>query len=109
MAEWEIWLAIAGLTGISVLARSFFLLSDRPLPIPGWAREALRVAPLAALAAVIAPEVLMSQGELIGSWRDPRWPAALAGSLFYFWRRGILGTIVAGMAVYLFLKLGMHW
>jgi branched-subunit amino acid transport protein len=55
MAEWEIWLAIAGLTGISVLARSFFLLSDRPLPIPGWAREALRVAPLAALAAVIAP------------------------------------------------------
>jgi hypothetical protein len=38
MAEWEIWLAIAGLTGISVLARSFFLLSDRPLPIPGWAR-----------------------------------------------------------------------
>ena len=34
---------------------------------------------------------------------------ALAASLFYFWRRGILGTIVAGMAVYLFLKLGMHW
>lgn len=109
MAEWEIWLAIAGLTGISVLARSFFLLSDRPLPIPGWAREALRVAPLAALAAVIAPEVLMSQGELIGSWRDPRWPAALAASLFYFWRRGILGTIVVGMAVYLPLHLGLGW
>lgn len=109
MSSTEIWLAIAGLTGVSVLARGFFLLSDQPPPIPGWAREALRVAPLAALAAVIAPELVMSQGELIGHWRDPRWPAALAGSLFYFWRRGILGTIVVGMAVYLFLKLGLHW
>jgi len=109
MSEAEIWLSIVGLALISVLARGFFMLSDRPWPMPGWAREALKVAPLAALVAVIAPEVLMSQGELIATWRDPRWPAVLAASVYYFCCRGILGTIVAGMAVFLTLRLGLGW
>ncbi len=109
MSEPLIWLAIVGLAAISVLARGFFLLSDRPWPMPGWAREALRVAPLAALVAVIAPEIFLSQGEFISTWRDARWPAALAGSLYYFWRRGILGTIVTGTAVLLLLRLGLGW
>ena len=109
MAESEVWLGIAGLADVSVLTRGFFMLSDKPWPLPGWAREALKVAPLAALVAVIAPEVLMSQGELIGHWRDPRWPAVLAASAYYFWRRDILGTIVAGMALFLTLRLGLGW
>ncbi|MBN8505246.1 MAG: AzlD domain-containing protein [Burkholderiales bacterium] len=109
MSDFGIWLSILGMALVSVLARGFFLLSDQPLPMPAWAREALRVAPLAALVAVIAPELLMKDGALLGTWQDPRWPAALAGSLFYFWRRGILGCIVVGMTVFLFLKFALHW
>lgn len=108
-SDWTVWLAIAGLTAISVLARNLFMLSDKPWPLPGWAQEALRVAPLAALVAVIAPEVFMSQGAMIGTWRDARWPAALVATLYYFWRRDMLGTIVSGMAVLLILKLGLGW
>jgi branched-subunit amino acid transport protein len=104
-----IWIAILGLAVISVITRGFFLLSDKPWPMPHWAREALRVAPLAALVAVIAPEIFLTQGELIQTWCDPRWPAALAASLYYFWRRSILGTIVTGMAVLLLLRLGLGW
>lgn len=104
-----VWIVIAGLALISVLTRNLFMLGDKPWPLPGWAQEALRVAPLAALVAVVAPEIFMSQGAIIGHWRDARWPAALVASLYYFWRRDMLGTIVTGMLVLLGLKLGLGW
>jgi branched-subunit amino acid transport protein len=109
MPDWHIWVTLAGLAVITVITRSFFMLSDKPWPLPAWAQEALRVAPLAALVAVIAPEIFMTQGQVLTDWRDARWPAALVASCYYFWRRDILGTIVTGMAVLLPLKLGLGW
>jgi branched-subunit amino acid transport protein len=109
MSEAMTWLALVGLGAITVLTRGFFLIGDKPLPIPAWLRELLKMAPLAALVAVVAPEVFMTQGEVITTWQDARWPAAVAGAAYYFWRQGILGTIVVGMAVLLTLKLGLGW
>ena len=40
---------------------------------------------------------------------DARLPAVIVASVYYFWRRGILGTIVVGMAVYLPLHIGLGW
>jgi branched-subunit amino acid transport protein len=46
---------------------------------------------------------------MIDTWQDARLYAAAAGAA-YFWRhRGILGTILCGMAVLLPLKLGLGW
>lgn len=104
-----IWIGIAGLTASTVLTRSFFVLGEQPWPVPAWLREALKVAPVAALVAVIAPEVLMTQGQLISTWQDARWPAVVAATAYYYWRRGILGTILVGMAVMLPLRLGLGW
>lgn len=109
MNPWEAALAIVGLGCITVLTRAFFLLPEREVPIPAWLREALRYAPLAALVAVIAPEVIMSNGQLIHTWQDARLYAAAAGALWYWWRRGILGTIVCGTAVLLVLRFGLGW
>lgn len=109
MSGWEIVLAIAGLTALTLLTRSFFLLTEREIPIPDWLREGLRYAPLAALAAVVVPEVVMTQGQLITTWQDARVYAAAAGAAYFFWRRDILGTILTGMAVLLPLKLGLGW
>ncbi|MCE4554077.1 AzlD domain-containing protein [Roseateles cellulosilyticus] len=109
MSEPLIWLALVGLACITVVTRGFFMIADRPLPVPGWLRELLKVAPLAALVAVIAPEVFMTQGHVITTWQDARWPAVLVATAYYFWRRGILGTIVVGMAVMLPLRLGLGW
>jgi branched-subunit amino acid transport protein len=100
---------ILGMTGITVLTRCFFFLSERPWTLPEWVRRGLDYAPVAALAAVIVPEVVMSGGHLITTWRDARLYAAAAGALWYAWRRGVLGTIVSGMAVYLPLHLGLGW
>ena len=79
------------------------------MPIPEWLRQGLRYAPLAALLAVVVPEVVMQQGELISTWKDARLYAAGAGLAYYLWRRGILGTILLGMAVLLPLRLGLGW
>jgi branched-subunit amino acid transport protein len=101
--------AIVGLTVLTVATRGFFFLSKREIPIPDWLSQGLRYAPLAALVAVVLPEVVLLQGQLIGTWQDARLYAAAAGAAYFWWRRGILGTILCGMAVLLPLKLGLGW
>ncbi len=109
MSFWEGVITILGLALITVLTRGFFLLPEREVPIPAWLREALRHAPLAALVAVVVPEIVMTQGRLISTWQDPRLFAAAAGALWFWRQRGILGTIVCGTAVLLALRLGLGW
>jgi len=109
MNEGAALLAILGLTVITVLTRGFFLIPRRALPIPPWLREGLRFAPLGALVAVAVPDVLMNEGHLIATWHDARLFGALAGALWYWQRRGILGTILCGYAVLLSLRLGLGW
>jgi branched-subunit amino acid transport protein len=102
-------LAVLGLTAITIATRGFFFLSKREVPFPPWLMQSLRYAPLAALAAVVLPEIVLVKGELIATWRDARLFAAAAGAAWFWWRRGILGTIVCGMAVFLPLRLGLGW
>jgi branched-subunit amino acid transport protein len=100
---------ILGLAGVTVLTRCFFFILDRPWSLPAWAHRALYYAPVAALAGVVAPEVVMSNGELVDSWQDARIFAALVGSALFFWRRSVLLTLIGGMAVYLPLRLMLGW
>ena len=87
---------IVGLALVTVLTRCFFFILDRPWGLPEWAHRALHYAPAAALAGVIA-------------LHDARLYAAVVGAAYYYWRRGVLGTMLAGMAVYLPLHLGLGW
>lgn len=109
MSTWQTLVALAGLTAITVLTRSFFLLSEREPTLPGWLKRGLRYAPLAALAAVLVPEVVMTQGQLIGTWADARLYAVAAATAWFLWRRTLLGTILTGMAVLVPLKLLLGW
>ena len=101
--------AILGLAAVTFVTRGFFLFSERELPFPATLQRALQVAPLAAIVAVLAPEIFMTQGELIRTWRDARLAGALAATLFYAWRPGVLGPLLAGLAVYLPLRLLFGW
>ena len=110
--ETDLWtvVVIAGLACVTVITRSFFFISSRSFRLPHWAQRGLQYAPIAALAAVIAPEVVMNQAELVHSFADARLFGAAAGvAAFYFLRRGNLPTIVVGMTVYLVLHLGLGW
>jgi len=109
MSAWEIFFTILGMAVVTLLCRSFFLLPERDLPMPRWLREGLRYAPVAALTAVVAPEVVMTQGHLVQTWQDARLFGAAAGLGFYVWRPSLLGTIVCGTAVMLALRFGLGW
>jgi branched-subunit amino acid transport protein len=102
-------IAIVGLALITLLTRGLFLIPEREVPLPAWLQQGLRYAPLAALVAVVAPEVVMTQGRLIDTWQDARLPAVAAATVYYLWRRDILGTILSGTAVLLLLRLGFGW
>ena len=100
---------IFGMAGVTVLTRCFFFILDRPWTMPDWAHRALKYAPVAALAGVVLPEVVMSNGQLVGTWQDARLFAAAVGAAVFFWRRSVLATLLVGMSVYLPLHLGLGW
>ena len=107
--NWHTVLIVVGLAVVTVLTRCFFLFSNRTWTLPHWAQRGLQYAPIAALAAVVVPEVVMAHGALVDTWRDARLYAAVVGAAAYFWRKDVLFTIVAGMLVYLPLHLGLGW
>ena len=109
MSTWHVLVAIAGLTLVSVVTRGFFLIPEREVPIPAWLREALRYAPLAALVAVLLPEIAMTGDHLIDPWKDARLYATAMGILVFCTTRNLLATILAGSAVLLALRLGLGW
>jgi len=130
-AGWTVWLEDAahwfGLQGLdpytlltfvlmgvlTMVARSFFFIPEGEWTLPAWAQRGLNYAPIAALTAVEVPEVVLTQGRFISTLEDARLVAMAAGALYFFWRNGrgqaVLGTIVAGMAVYLPLHIGLGW
>jgi len=98
---------------LTMVARSFFFIPDGEWTLPRWAQRGLHYAPIAALTAVVVPEVVLTQGRLIETWLDARLIAMVAGAAYFFWRKGqgqaVLGTIVVGMVVYLPLHIGLGW
>ena len=111
--EWSDAFIAVGLGVITLVTRCFFFISQRELPFPAWAQRGLQYAPIAALTAVVVPEIVVSHGALVTTWMDARWFGAAAGAGFYFYKRGqgqaVLGTIIVGMAVYLPLHIGLGW
>jgi branched-subunit amino acid transport protein len=91
----DIWTlaVIAGLTGVTLLTRTFFFFSSEEWALPDW----------------VLPEVLMQQGQFLHNWMDARWMGAAVGAVVYFWRHNVLLTIVAGMLAYLPLHLLLGW
>jgi len=109
MSTWQAFAGIVGLAVVTAVTRGFFLFSTREWALPPWVMQGLRYAPLAALAAVIAPEIVLTDGALVATWQDARLFAVAAGTAYFAWKRGIFGTIVVGTAVMLALRVGLGW
>ena len=109
MSSFWVIVACVGLALITLITRAFFMIPERELPLPNWLKRGLKYAPLAALAAVIAPEIVMSNGHLIGTLVDARLPALAVAVVYFFYKRSILGLIALGMFVYLPLHIGLGW
>ncbi len=109
MSFWEYVIAIVGLAAITVLTRGLFMIPERDLKMPGWVQRGLRYSPLAALMAVLAPEIVMTQGHLIDTFKDARLISAAIAIAWYFGTRQLIGCIVVGLIVFLPLHIGLGW
>lgn len=100
-----VWVTIGLLTLATLLTRVGFLLFGTRVNLPPAVERALRYAPACALAAIIVPELLFTQGQLNLSWHNDRLLAALGAAIFFFITRSMLWTIVVGMLLYTALRI----
>lgn len=106
MSDLEIWITIGALVVATAATRSSFWLVGHHITIPRRVQEMLRYAPACALAAIIAPDLLLgSTGQLQLGWDNYKLLAGIASIGFYLIRRNMLQTIVFGMAFFTALRL----
>lgn len=109
MSDWEIWLTIGVLVVATAATRSSFWLVGHHITIPKRVQEMLRYAPACALAAVIAPDLLLSsKGELQLGLSNLKLLAGGAAIVFYLLRRNMLQTIIFGMLLFTALRLWLQ-
>ncbi|MGN6388171.1 MAG: AzlD domain-containing protein [Burkholderiaceae bacterium] len=105
MSAHDVWITILSLTAATVIARaSFFLLGDA-VKLPPKLQHALRYAPAAAMAAIVAPDLLMSGGAPALDWSNAKLWAGVGAIAFFLGTRHLLGTIVVGMGLFTLLRL----
>jgi branched-subunit amino acid transport protein len=100
----EIWSTTLLLTLVIVGLRNAFLVLPRELQPRGVLERALRYAPLAALVALLAPEMLQpivrAPGFAWSGFVDPRVLSALAVILVSRLTRNALAALAAGIVVF---------
>ncbi|MBO7803111.1 AzlD domain-containing protein [Burkholderia pseudomallei] len=105
MSDWQVWLAIAGMTLVTAITRALFLAGGERTVLPERAQRSLRYAPAAALVAVVLPDVLETPEGLSFALSNHDFYEAAAGLAWFLWRRSMLGTIVVGMLVFTALRI----
>ncbi len=104
MSAADTWLTIVLLTVATVLTRSSFFFLGHAVKLPPKVQHALRYAPAAALAAIVAPDLVLADGALHLSWMNPKLMAGLGAAAFFLTKRHLLGTIIVGMGLYTLLR-----
>ena len=105
MADWEIWVTIGVLLLATAATRSSFWLIGHHITIPRRVHEMLRYAPACALAAIIAPDLLLIDGHVQFALANLKLLAGVIAIVFYVLWRNMLQTIVFGMLVFTVLRL----
>ena len=96
---WTLWVIIGGMAVVTYLNRAGLLLLAGRFDLPPALRRALRFAPAAALAAIVAPDLLLHGGTLDVGPGNIRLVAGIAGFAVALATRSTLAAIVAGMLV----------
>ena len=99
----NITLLVIGMTLVTAWSRSFFLMLGERIKISPLALEAIRFAPLAAMIAILAPEIFLPANATSVAQFDIHlpniWGGIAALAAFYFSRKMVF-TLVVGMAVF---------
>ena len=100
----EIWIAIVGMTLVTLLTRTLVLIFGDRLPLPERLQHALRFAPACALAALIAPELLTDQGTVLVSMSNAKLVGGSIAIAVMLATRSMLATMTIGMAAYMTVR-----
>ena len=100
-----LWLAFGLLSVTTFLTRGSFIMAGEKGRLPAVLQRALRYAPAAALAALIAPDLLLNSNELQPF--NPKLLAAIVVSLVALRTRKPWLPFVLGMAVLIGLRQGL--
>ena len=95
MSVWWIMLACGVVT---FAIRLSFIAADGRLTFPRWFRTLLPFVPVAALTALVIPELLMPHGTLWLSFNNSRLIAGLIAIAIAVQTRSVLWTLVGGFA-----------
>lgn len=107
MSSFDVWLTIILLTLATILTRSSFFFLGHAVKLPPKIQHALRYAPAAALAAIVVPDLVLANGALQLTWMNPKLVAGIGAAAFFVATRHLLGTIIAGMALFSLLRVIM--
>ena len=98
-----ILLLILGMTLVTAWPRSFFLILGGRVKVPAWVLESIRFAPLAAMVAILAPEMFLPASASSISEFNLRLPniwGGIAAVIAFYYTKKMLSTLIIGMAVY---------
>lgn len=105
MTGLDIWSTIVLLAAATVITRGSFFLLANAVKLPPKLQHALRYAPAAAMAAIVAPDLLGTGATMDSGLANPKMWAGIGAILFFLSTRHFLGTIVIGMGVFASLRL----
>lgn len=105
MPELDTWIVIVALATTTLLTRSGIAVLGHRVALPPRVQEMLRFAPACALAAIVAPDLVLDHaGQPDLRLANPRLLAGLLTLGFYLLRRNLLQSIVFGMLVFTLLR-----
>ena len=104
MNNLEIWLVIIGLTLVTILMRSSFLMLGDYIPLPERVQHGLRYAPVCALIALVTPELFLVQGAFDVSITNPKLAAGVTAAVITLTTRSMIAAMAIGMLVFTALR-----
>ncbi len=102
-----LWLSFGLLSATTFLTRGSFIMAGEKGRLPAWLQRALRYAPAAALAALVAPDLLLVQNGVQPF--NPKLVAGLAVAVVALRTRKPWLPFVLGMGVLIGLRKGLGW
>jgi branched-subunit amino acid transport protein len=103
-AETTLWISLVIIGLLTFGLRFVFIALAERLKMPDWFERGLRFVPIAALTAILVPEILKPDGQLNLSPANPRLLAGLVAVLVAWRSKNVLLTIATGMVNLLVLQ-----
>ncbi len=97
--SWQIWVAVIVIGVITLLTRASFIVLAERLTLPQPVQRALQFTPIAALTAILIPEVVAPSGSFNLTLAAPRLLAGAVAAVIAWRTRNIMLTIIVGMAL----------